>query len=353
MIVISPWEHGSAFVNGREVYFQDYKSSVSDAVAKILLLRGPYKFEVSDPKPLLEAKTGLLIRDVGLGDIMLLTPIAREIKKLNPGIKLDFMVPERYAGLLQGNPFINKVITSETLDIDKIDTYQWFAKFNNCEFDVGKHGWMHRVDIFAHMVPEIPRPITDRSLTYVVSPDDKSWARTLFPDSVKPLVGVVLTAHCVSRMLKRETHQAICQALLDKGIKLVIINHIPQNIIQEREGIKDMSGKMSVRQLGAIIDRCDCLLTPDTGTFHIANAIGKSNAAYFGAINPELRITNPACTHLVPNTPVDCFPCDAYTCEQPLCIWNISVPKFVETVVEGINAPDSITRSGGGTSVAA
>ena len=52
----------------------------------------------------------LIIRFSSLGDIILLTPLFREIHKHFSGVKIDFLTSTTFAGVCANNPHINQII---------------------------------------------------------------------------------------------------------------------------------------------------------------------------------------------------------------------------------------------------
>ena len=50
----------------------------------------------------------------------------------------------------------------------------------------------------------------------------------------------------------------------------------------------DFSGKHSLRELAAVLHRCDVLLSPDTGPMHVADAVGTPTVGLF-AVSPASK----------------------------------------------------------------
>lgn len=74
-----------------------------------------------------------------------------------------------------------------------------------------------------------------------------------------------------------------------------------------------LSGKTSVRELMALLKRCQLLLTNDTGPMHVASALGVPIVAMFGPTDPNA--TAPAGTqHAVVTTAIGCSPCLLRAC---------------------------------------
>jgi ADP-heptose:LPS heptosyltransferase len=71
----------------------------------------------------------LLIKRAALGDILMATPLIRQLKQKIPNLQLDFMCSDEFAGVLRHNQYIDNLITlqSDSFSIRKILTFMQFA----------------------------------------------------------------------------------------------------------------------------------------------------------------------------------------------------------------------------------
>ncbi len=87
----------------------------------------------------------------------------------------------------------------------------------------------------------------------------------------------------------------------EKGLSDFIAGRIGENCL-------NLAGKTTLAQLAALLERCNLLLTNDTGPMHIAAALGVPVIAVFGPTDP--RTTAPAGEkHIIVRKPVACSPC--------------------------------------------
>ena len=98
------------------------------------------------------------------------------------------------------------------------------------------------------------------------------------------------------------------------------------------EGCLNLSGETSLLQLAALLRQCQVLVTNDTGTMHVAAAVGTRVVAIFGPTDP--RTTSPLGEgHVVIRKKVPCSPCLKRVC--PLdhrCMDLIEVEEIYHTV---------------------
>jgi len=99
-----------------------------------------------------------------------------------------------------------------------------------------------------------------------------------------------------------------------------------------KEGGLDLTGKTRLLQLAAILERCQLLVTNDTGTMHVATAVGTPVVALFGSTDPS---TTGPCGygHVVIRKEVPCSPCLKRVCPTDhRCMELITVDEVEEVV---------------------
>ncbi len=98
------------------------------------------------------------------------------------------------------------------------------------------------------------------------------------------------------------------------------------------EGGIDLTGKTHLLQLAALLERCQLLVTNDTGTMHMATAVGTPVLALFGSTDPST--TGPwGDGHIVIRKDVPCSPCLKRICPTDhRCMELITVDEVEEAV---------------------
>jgi heptosyltransferase-2 len=94
----------------------------------------------------------------------------------------------------------------------------------------------------------------------------------------------------------------------------------------------DLSGKTTLGRLMAVLERCQVLVSNDTGPMHLAAALGTHVVAIFGSTDP-LR-TGPLGPSLVIKHPMTCSPCFKRHCplDSYACLKRIPVDQVYEGV---------------------
>ena len=110
-----------------------------------------------------------------------------------------------------------------------------------------------------------------------------------------------------------------------------------------KTNVTNLIGKTSILQLGAFIERCDLYLTCDSGPMHIAAAVGTPTIALFGPTDP-LRHRPYGEGHHVIEKGVSCRPCYKRECPRKdapnLCMTEIQATDVIERIAAHFNQPD-------------
>jgi ADP-heptose:LPS heptosyltransferase len=146
---------------------------------------------------------------------------------------------------------------------------------------------------------------------------------------------------------------ALAEELIRSGAKIVLFGNSGEKELGQRvkdaislsredseRHLIDAIGKTSVAQLAALLQTCDLLVTNDTGTMHIATAVGTQaveislGPVYFHETGPYGE------GHIVIQTDMSCAPCGFHVqCKNAVCRESIGVDQVLK-VVEMVRAND-------------
>jgi len=327
------------FVNGilafksRSIEFKNGYAEVPEHLVPEILISGNYIVAPKNPKPWKEAKSILFARGAGLGDVLMCTPLARKMRKIvGRKIRIDFITAPEFKPILIGNPHISNVYSTKDIPLANLKNYNCNLDFNNMEFrreHLSKS--IHRVDVFADLIPEFPRPLKNKRLVYRPSKNelDKARDRIKKVSKGRPLVCMPITANCPNRILQPDKLRNIASELVKDGNTIILIDKW-KNKGWNGNGIVNWCGRLKLREACAVVALSDIILTPDTGILHIAAALDKVVVAYFGAIDWKLRKTHDKLFVVYHDVP--CYPCNAYNCRTAECVRKLSVSTIVNTV---------------------
>lgn len=116
------------------------------------------------------------------------------------------------------------------------------------------------------------------------------------------------------------------------GVKIIITgSKDEEKLTQEvkeligKTFVFDFGGKTNLKELAAIFERSDLVVTNDTGSMHLACAVGADVVAIFGPSNPY-RYGPIGTKSFVVHSNIDCFPCK----KESKCKINFKCIKEIE-----------------------
>jgi len=130
-----------------------------------------------------------------------------------------------------------------------------------------------------------------------------------------------------------EGFAAVGRHLAERGLKPVILGTVPaSNIVQQYDGILDLSGKTNLGEVVAILARSSVLVAVDSGVLHLCAAVGTPVVGLYGSSNPA--ITGPQGDgHIVLTSGADCSPCIKTECSRlRKCMTDLTADKVISAV---------------------
>ena len=110
---------------------------------------------------------------------------------------------------------------------------------------------------------------------------------------------------------------------------------IAREVGQDIPGAVNLAGRTNLRQLMVAFRAAGAVVTNDSGSMHLAAALGAQGVAVFGSTDPAA--TGPLGTRwVVLQEPVDCSPCFARTCRRPEADYACLTGIAPETVCDAL-----------------
>ena len=277
-----------------------------------------------------QAKSVLFLRYDRIGDMVVTTPVFRELKKAKPDIKIHVLASAANQDVLANNPYVDFIYTNHKNNLfgDLLSLLKLRKQnFDVCvEFDhsVIPHAIIRLKIINPKKVISVKKyeryGVDGSELSlydFYTNKPKKShfrdiWLATLKPFSIKPksnsydlfitskqqehaqnfikqytskfLVGINLEGAVKGKKIKfSELHQ-ICQGLYkaNQNIQIIILT-TPNNLQNTNKKIIEMSlgyvgtsyKTNNILDATALISQLDLIITPDTSIVHIASAFNK------------------------------------------------------------------------------
>lgn len=105
----------------------------------------------------------------------------------------------------------------------------------------------------------------------------------------------------------------------------------------ESQGLINMVGKLSLRQLPVMLRRMRLVVGNDSSLIHLAAGVHVPVVAIFGPTNPRATGPYPLETHSVLHGELPCRPCGKRTCTNPKyldCLHSLTVSSVLEEVLK-------------------
>jgi len=252
-------------------------------------------------KDLKQNKRFLIETFDGLGDVLMSLPTAYTLHK--KGWKVSYIVDKNRMCVFDNLDFIDKVYYLRQ-DVP-IHQYHSFVILSYRLSDYKQfYNRQHRIYSTAYLCGLNPKDLLIKKPIIVLSDEEKEYAKNLLKD-YKNTVVVCWYAVGSNRTYPPDLTQRLINLLKSEGYTPIVVG------TQEFDfhNCINLQKRTNIRQLFAIVNQADYVITVDTSVLHIAGAFDKKTIALFGPIRPEWRCsTYKNCIPIRPNVP--CFKCD-------------------------------------------
>lgn len=248
-----------------------------------------------------------LARVSSIGDILLLLPVFYRIKEIFPLCHLFFASVRPYLSLVK---YIDIVTPVEYKRIASM----WFDFGYDFNLSVERAeglGWgkeYHRSEIYAKLLGLALERYRFHLPYSSVEKDAVAQALKAKGYTGERLIGFQVKGAAPQRSLAIEKAKGIVSRLTSKGINVALFD-ASKDAGWEGDGIINLCGELSILELVAAVDRCDLVVSMDSGITHIAGALGKKNVALFACIPAKNRVKYPNCKVLDLASAYGCKPC--------------------------------------------
>ena len=277
-------------------------------------------------------KRVLVIRFSSIGDIVLCSPVLRNLKNQFPEIQIDVLTKKEFAFVWDGNPHIHRVLNwgvPEDMSVWRNAPYDAILDLHNnlrsnkvklrrwdcLSITLDKQNiakWL--LVVFKKTIIKI-KPIHVRyakmlevlgikedglGLEYYGVQDflEDKLTQSEFVGLPKSYFAIALGGSFVTKQIPLKTYLRFFEKVQpgevfvllggngDKKTAEALTNKFPDNCI-------NLCGKLTLGQSAGVLNNADVLISGDTGLAHIGAALGKSILWVWGSTSPELGMLSP------------------------------------------------------------
>lgn len=320
----------------------------------------------------------LVVKPSSLGDIVHSLAFLNTVKENYPEVKIHWVVGKAFEDLLNEHPLIEKVFP---IDKDRWKNIKKISQIFKDFFDIGKQlrqeNYQMTIDLQGLLRSGIITALSGAPVRWGFKE-----ARELSSLFYNRVVSAKINQHAVWRYLKmaealgcvvssvkfplpKEKEPEWLKSFDNYAVIIPsarwqsknwpipyfveLIKSLPNNFVivgsKSDEEIASniekysqgkaisLAGKTSLRELIAVFKKSIFVISPDTGSMHLAVACGKRVVAIFGPTSPER--TGPfGDEHLVINTDLPCSPCFKKYCPELKCMKEITPKKVYDKIKE-------------------
>lgn len=279
----------------------------------------------------------LVVRTDRIGDVVLTTPVLKALRENYPHAHIAMMVSPRTKELIEDNPYLDEVLVYDREKKDKgllgfwrfvlalkrkrfdlaivlhtknrLNLITYFASikrragYKNNKFgflltdkltDTRHLGIKHEVDYCLDILRKLGLKINDKIPYVAVKKKDLDSVGSMLNAQGIGADNKIAAIHpgssCISKRWLRERFVVLANRLVeDYGLKVILVAEgkedeaIANEMAHEiRYPVLNLSGKLSLGQLSALLKRCAIFISNDSGPAHIASAVGTPVVSIFG-----------------------------------------------------------------------
>lgn len=266
----------------------------------------------------------LIIRFSSIGDIVLTTPVIRCLRKQYPDTEIFYLTKKKFAGIVETNPYLDKVLTLEddildTIDtlqdekfdyvidlhynlrtlrikqalkgvpfysVNKLNTQKWI--YTSFKTNVMPH--KHIVDRYMETVAGLGVVNDNLGLDYFIPANEIVKEADLPFSHTHGFLAIAIGAAHYTKKLPVYKLQQLCKAIeypiillggkedVDNGSEIASLDPVK---------IYNACGKFSLNESADIVRRSNLVISHDTGLMHIAAAFKKMVFSVWGNTVPS------------------------------------------------------------------
>ncbi|MHB8482360.1 MAG: lipopolysaccharide heptosyltransferase II [Nitrospiria bacterium] len=333
----------------------------------------------------------LIIKLSSMGDVIHTLPVPQALKTLYPGARISFLVNRQYEEILTGNPYIDEILLfdrkfrnhffksifslmklvrkmrKESFDlvIDlqgllRSGLISWASNGRNViglgnaregslffynQVIPADNAKLHAVDRYL-LIPKTMGWEEKPQFNIKIDKKDKVFVEDFIKaEKVKSylkLIGIQPVARWKTKEWSGANFAKLADLIQQNQEYQVVFLGSREELLQVQKIVRQMktlpiiaTGKVNLKQLAALLKKCEILITNDSGPMHLAAALNIPVIALFGAT--DFRRTGPyGDQHLILHKDIFCSPCLNRNClnkNRPMeCMETITPEEVFEAL---------------------
>ncbi|MCK5615118.1 glycosyltransferase [Candidatus Pacearchaeota archaeon] len=264
--------------------------------------------------------TILFIRKGARGDVLLTTPILKELKKKYPNSLLVYET--ECPDILVGNPHIDRIerFVPDAKDYDIVLTPRYEVAMSENAIDT--------------MAKQCDVELSEKKLEIALSESHTDWAKNKI-NGHKRTIAFHTGRAWASKEWRFDNFMDVIRYYSDKGYGIIEVG----NKQTQFSGIGVSCRGCSIKQTAALIKECCIFVGIDSGCAHLAKAVGTPACVIYGCVHPKSPASD-AVEYPIRVEGLECGGCRGRTsaewtdCIKPevYCLTGISPEMVIKTI---------------------
>ena len=325
-----------------------------------------------------------------LGDLVLATPFIHALRKVAPNAKIAFLCDEKLKEVLQGNPYLNEVVTIDRYGKDNNIWALWqcakrlskenydvlinlhpnercsfIAAFTKTKQRVGtshflfKYFWdyftplnrkLHAATMYLDVLKQLGvEKVEEDGLEIFPSEENflsvQSFLHKANVTENDKLIGFNIGSAVLTKRWPSERFAEVADTLAEKGYKIIFFGgSMDKELVNEAVSKMQTkpivaTGEFSLGQLAAAMKCCSLIITNDSGPMHVAISQKVPIVALYGPSHVDLYGPYKANATVVRAEP-SCEGCKAgmkHQCSDMCCMNDLTVEQVLKAAFNKIS----------------
>ncbi len=315
--------------------------------------------------------SALIIKPRAIGDVLLATPVIRNLKLKFAHLKIDFLCERFTSDVVAGNQFLRDVLSFDkkndstislislvrekkydvVIDLFGNPRTALITRFSGAQYRIGfpfrgrayaytihvtpRGGEVHNVHFNLDVLRHCGIPIGSADPEFPLTQSHRDFADEWLKEqgiANSRMIGINPSGGWYTKKWNPGSFARLADRLSQQMQYPILYFWGPGEHEEVQKIQKLMTSKSfaipqtTLKEMGAFLERCSYLVSNDSGPMHIAASLGVPTLGIFGPTNPHLQGPYGEKNHWVRNESLDCLECNLTECPiGNVCMKDLSV----------------------------